>query len=141
NRSSLLDGAMPIDAAAAEAAIERDIANPLGIGVPEAAWGIHAVADAAMVRAVQAVTSEIGRAPGEFTMIAFGGSGPVHAATLAQAAGIREIVVPPASFVFSAYGLLFTRVEHRLVRTFQADAHRADLTRLQALAEALRAEG
>ncbi len=140
NRSHLLDGAMPIDSAAAEAAIARTIATPLGITVHEAAHGIHEVANATMVRAVQAVTSEIGRSPSDFTMIAFGGSGPVHAASLALHAGIRQIVVPPASGVFSAFGLLFTRIEHRLVRTCSADAALVDLGRLNALATELQNE-
>ncbi|MGE0797485.1 MAG: hydantoinase/oxoprolinase family protein [Lautropia sp.] len=140
SRSHLLDGAMAIDAAAAQTAIDDAIARPLGITVHDAAWGIHAVADATMVRAVQAVTSEIGRSPADFTMIAFGGSGPVHAATLAAAAGIRRIVVPPASGVFSAFGLLFTRIEHRLVRTVQTAAGEADPEQLRLLARQLAAE-
>ncbi len=140
NRSHLLDGAMPIESAAAEAAIARDIAGPLGISIHEAAHGIHEVANATMVRAVQAVTSEIGRSPSDFTMIAFGGSGPVHAASLALHAGISQIVVPPASGVFSAFGLLFTRIEHRLVRTCNADAAHADLGKLTALATELQCE-
>ena len=140
NRSHLLDGAMPIDSAAAESAIAREIAVPLGISVHEAAHGIHEVANATMVRAVQAVTSEIGRSPSDFTMIAFGGSGPVHAASLALHAGISQIVVPPASGVFSAFGLLFTRIEHRLVRTCSADAAHADFGKLTALATELQCE-
>lgn len=133
SRQHLLDGAMPIDCGAAEAAIEQNIAAPLGIMMIEAAHGIHAVANATMVRAVQAVTSEIGRTPADFTMLAFGGSGPVHAASLALEAGIAHVVVPPASGVFSAFGLLFTRIEHRLVRTCVMDAADADLSRIGAL--------
>ena len=140
NRSHLLDGAMPIDSAAAQRAIREVIAGPLELAVHEAAYGIHEVANATMVRAVQAVTSEIGRSPSDFTMIAFGGSGPVHAASLALHAGIRHIVVPPASGVFSAFGLLFTRIEHRLVRTCSMDAAAADVTRLNALAGELQRE-
>ncbi|MEO7242657.1 MAG: hydantoinase/oxoprolinase family protein [Variovorax sp.] len=132
SRRHLLDGAMPIDCAAAEAAISTHIAAPLHLQVHEAAFGIHAVANATMVRAVQAVTSEIGRAPGDFTMVAFGGSGPVHAAFLALHAGIAHVVVPPASGVFSAFGLLFTRIEHRLVRACFMEAAHPDLARLAA---------
>jgi N-methylhydantoinase A len=140
NRSHLLDGAMPIDGMAAHTAIEAGIAGPLGLAVHEAAYGVHEVANATMVRAVQAVTSEIGRAPGDFTMLAFGGSGPVHAASLALHAGIAHIVVPPASGVFSAFGLLFTRIEHRLVRTCSVDAAQADAQSLNLLATDLRSE-
>ena len=140
NRGHLLDGAMPIDSAAAQAAIENAIAGPLKMAVHAAAYGIHEVANATMVRAVQAVTSEIGRAPSDFTMVAFGGSGPVHAASLALHAGIAHVVVPPASGVFSAFGLLFTRVEHRLVRTCSVDAALADAGKLNALATELQHE-
>ena len=140
NRGHLLDGAMPIDSAGAEAAIQKMIAGPLGMAVHAAAYGIHEVANAAMVRAVQAVTSEIGRAPADFTMIAFGGSGPVHAASLALHAGITHIVVPPASGVFSAFGLLFTRIEHRLVRTWSVDTALAEPGKLNALALELKRE-
>ncbi len=140
NRSHLLDGAMPIDSTAARAAIEDAIAGPLKLAVHDAAYGIHEVANATMVRAVQAVTSEIGRVPSDFTMIAFGGSGPVHAASLALHAGIAHIVVPPASGVFSAFGLLFTRIEHRLVRTSSVDAALADAGKLNTLATELQRE-
>jgi len=87
----------------------------------QAAWGIHAVVDAAMTRAIQAVSSEIGRAPGDFTMVAFGGNGAVHGATLAAHAGISDIIIPPASGVFSALGLLFARIQHRLVAVHWCD--------------------
>ncbi|HWU56874.1 MAG TPA: hydantoinase/oxoprolinase family protein, partial [Rhizomicrobium sp.] len=115
NPSHLLDGDMPIDIEAARKAIVTDIAGPLGLSLEEAAWGIHAVADAAMTRAIQAVSSEFGRAPADFTMVAFGGNGAVHGATLAAHAGICDIIIPPASGVFSALGLLFARIQHRLV--------------------------
>ena len=141
NRSHLLDGAMPLDAAAAERAIRQHVAEPLGLSLEDAAWGIHAVADATMARAVQAVSSEVGRSPADFTMIAFGGSGPVHAATLAAHAGMAHIVVPPASGVFSAFGLLFARIEHRLVRTHWVDTTTADLTTINRLFDNLLAEG
>ncbi len=141
NRSHLLDGAMPLDAAAAERAIRQHIAEPLGLSLEDAAWGIHAVADATMARAVQAVSSEVGRSPADFTMIAFGGSGPVHAATLAAHAGIAQIVVPPASGVFSAFGLLFARIEHRLVRTHWVDTSAADLPAIGRLFDTLLDEG
>ena len=134
NRTHLLDGSMTINADAAEQTIRRAIALPLGIGIHEAAFGIHAVANAAMARAVQAVTSEIGRSPADFTLVAFGGSGPVHAASLARHVAIQHIVIPPAPGVFSAFGLLFTRVEHRLVRTRLSWTAATDLEALNALA-------
>jgi len=126
NASYLLDGDMPIDSEAARKAISSEIAEPLGLSLEEAAWGIHAVADAAMTRAIQAVSSEIGRAPGDFVMVAFGGNGAVHGATLAAHAGITDMIIPPASGVFSALGLLFARIQHRLVSVYWCDVDKID---------------
>ena len=126
NASYLLDGDMPIDSEAARKAISSEIAEPLGLSLEEAAWGIHAVADAAMTRAIQAVSSEIGRSPGDFVMVAFGGNGAVHGATLAAHAGITDMIIPPASGVFSALGLLFARIQHRLVSVYWCDVDKID---------------
>jgi len=137
NATHLLDGDMPIDSEAARQAILRDIAEPLGMSLEDAAWGIHAVVDAAMTRAIQAVSSEIGRAPGDFTMVAFGGNGAVHGATLAAHAGITDIIVPPASGVFSALGLLFARIQHRLVSVYWSDVDKIDYAVLNARVQEL----
>ncbi len=126
NPLHLLDGDMPIDAEAARTAIETHIAKPLGLDIHEAAYGIHAVANAAMTRAIQAVSSEIGRSPADFAMVAFGGNGAVHSASLAAHAGITDIIVPPASGVFSALGLLFARIQHRLVAVYWHDVDKID---------------
>jgi N-methylhydantoinase A len=137
NPAHLLDGDMPISIDAAKAAIHEHVAGPLGLELHEAAWGIHAVADAAMTRAIQSVSSEIGRAPGDFAMVAFGGNGAVHGATLAAHAGISEIIIPPASGVFSALGLLFARIQHRLVAVCWYDIDKADCAVLNARAQTL----
>jgi N-methylhydantoinase A len=71
-----------------------------------------------MARAVRAVTIERGRDPREFTLVAFGGNGPLFAAEMARSLEIGTILVPPAPGVFSALGLLEAEVEHHLVRTF-----------------------
>jgi len=132
NPSHLLDGDMPISFQAAQDAIRSHIAEPLGLPVHEAAYGIHAVANAAMTRAIQAVSSEIGRAPGDFAMVAFGGNGAVHGATLAAHAGISSIIIPPASGVFSALGLLFARIQHRLVSVYWRDVDKIEYPALNA---------
>jgi len=71
-----------------------------------------------MARAVRAVTIERGRDPQEFTLIAFGGNGPLFAAEMARSLEIGTVLVPPAPGVWSAFGLLEAEVEHHLVRTF-----------------------
>jgi N-methylhydantoinase A len=71
-----------------------------------------------MARAVRAVTVERGRDPREFSLVAFGGNGPLFAAEMAAGLGIGTVVVPPAPGVFSAVGLLEADLEHHSVRTF-----------------------
>ena len=137
NPSHLLDGDMPIDKMCAEDAIRIHVAQPLGLSLHEAAYGIHAVVNGAMTRAIQAVSSEIGRSPREFAMVAFGGNGAVHGATLAAHAGISDIIIPPASGVFSALGLLFACIQHRLVAVFWHDVDKVDCEALNARARQL----
>ena len=86
-----------------------------------------------MVRAVRAVSSEIGRDPGDFVLFAFGGSGPVHASTLAREANMADIIVPPSPGVFSAVGLLLSTVEHQYVQTFWRDLSKVDAEQLENL--------
>ena len=98
------------------------VAGPLGIPVDEAARGVHDLANARMMRALRAVSSERGRDPREFALIAFGGAGPIHAASLAMELGIETVVVPPNAGVFSAAGLLYARPEYHDVRFCELDA-------------------
>jgi N-methylhydantoinase A len=117
NAQSLAGGQLPIDRQKSLAAIEAHIARPLGIAVEDAAHGIRAVANAAMARAVRAVTVERGRDPRDLTLIAMGGNGGIHAIDLARQLGIGRVVVPPLSGVFSAVGMLGADVEHVHLKT------------------------
>jgi N-methylhydantoinase A len=112
NPRSLAGGRLAIDRTLSEQAIQAHVARPLGLGVVEAAHGIRAVANAAMSRAIRAVTVERGRDPRDLTLIAFGGNGGIHALDVARDLGIRRVVVPPLAGVFSAVGMLASDVEH-----------------------------
>lgn len=90
----------------ASKAILADVAEPLGLDVMEAAWGIHTVANATMERAMRSMSIERGRDPRDFALVAFGGAGPLHACRLARALGIREVIVPYGAGVGSAVGML-----------------------------------
>jgi N-methylhydantoinase A len=94
--------------------------------VEEVAHGIHEIANARMTRALRAVSSERGRDPRDFALVAFGGAGPLHAAGLAEELGITTVLVPPLAGLFSAIGLLFARLEFHDVRPFYADARTVD---------------
>ena len=117
NPEYLLAGAFPIDAEKARRAIADRVAGPLNLTDIDAAYGIHLLVNSNMGRALSAVSSERGRDPRRFTLMAFGGGGPIHAAGLAEMLGISRVIVPPSPGAFSAFGLLFADIEHHFVRT------------------------
>jgi N-methylhydantoinase A len=129
--------------------LEETVAKPLGLPLQEAAYAVHMVSNATMARAVRAVTTERGRDIRGFSLIAFGGNGPVHAAEMARSLGIRRIIIPPAPGLFSALGLLVSPLEQEEVQTIMrptASLGDADLEGLyagleQRVASALREEG
>ena len=99
-------------------AFAEQVAARLDIGLLEAAHGVYLLGCAGMARAVRAVSIERGRDPQEFTLVAFGGNGPLFAAEMARSLEIATVLVPPAPGVWSALGLLEAEMEHHLVRTF-----------------------
>jgi N-methylhydantoinase A len=101
-----LGGAMKLDRARAEAAIERHIAKPLGLSTVRAAWGIHAVVNDNMARAAKVHCLERGKDPRDYTLLAYGGAGPMHAAQVASALGIRRVLYPLRAGIMSALGFL-----------------------------------
>jgi N-methylhydantoinase A len=131
NPEYLVGGALKIDRNLAMRAVSDNIGTPLGLSAEDAALGIHTIVNSTMVRAVRAVSSEIGRDPGDFVLFAFGGSGPVHASTLAREANMADIIVPPSPGVFSAVGLLLSTVEHQYVQTFWRDLSKVDTEQLE----------
>ena len=112
NPRSLAGGRLVIDRGLSEKAIGEHVAKPLDLTVVDAAHGIRAVANAAMSRAIRAVTVERGRDPRDLTLVACGGNGGIHALDVARDLGIRRVVVPPLAGVFSAVGMLASDVEH-----------------------------
>ena len=130
------DGQITIQRELAVAAVEH-VARPLGLSVLEAAHGIHRIANARMTRALRSVSSEKGRDPREFAIIAYGGSGPVHAGGLADDLGVGTVVVPPVAGLFSAVGLLFARPEFHEVRSCHLDVDTVDPARITVLLDEL----
>ena len=116
-------GAMQLDIAAARAGVERDIATPLGIGVLEAAWGVHLIATTNMENALRLVSVERGRDPRNYAMVAFGGAGPLHAARLARRVGVPQVIIPNGAGVGSAVGLLQAtpRIDTTVTRVVRLD--------------------
>src|SRR5262245_33913073 len=111
-------GTMKLDGAGASRAIADRVARPLGLSVEEAAWGIHQIVTTNMELATRVVSIERGRDPRALTLVAFGGSGPVHGCRLAQALGVPRVIMPAAAGVTAAIGLLAAEVRFDVARTY-----------------------
>ncbi|MCP5152828.1 MAG: hydantoinase/oxoprolinase family protein [Ectothiorhodospiraceae bacterium] len=137
--TTLAGGTLPLDPARARAALETHVAGPLGLTVEAAAHGIREVVNANMARAIRAVTVERGLDPRDFTLLAFGGSGPAHACDLATALSIRRVLFPRAPGVFTATGMLAGDVERYFIRAWPGMLHDLDVPGLdRAMAELAR---
>jgi N-methylhydantoinase A/oxoprolinase/acetone carboxylase beta subunit len=115
--SRFLAGELTLDADAAEAGLRERIADPLGISIENAAAGIVDVLLARTVGAVRQITVERGRDPRAFSLLGFGGAGPLFASLLAREMGIREVIIPLAPGGFSAWGMLSADVVNDYSRT------------------------
>ena len=104
-REAFLGGKMDIDPDAAEEAFGA-LAGRLGMSVQEIADSAIRVANANIIRAIQIITTQRGKDPRDYAMVAFGGAGPLHAAQVADDLGVHTILVPPNAGVISAFGLL-----------------------------------
>jgi len=136
DREALLGGALAINLAAAEAAIRKRVADPLGLQVTKAAAAIVEIVNSNMAEALRIVSVERGHDAREFALIAFGGAGPVHAASLAAELQIPEVIVPPVSGAFSALGVVASDLKRDYSRTLYADLQALDPARVaEALAE------
>ena len=127
---AFLGGRMKLDVDLARKAVQERIAGPLDLGLEEAAEGIVRVVNAGMIKGIRVVSVAKGYDPREFTLVTFGGAGPVHAAELAAELDIPRVLVPIAPGVTSAMGLLMADLRHDLVRTVlmsSADAKASDL--------------
>jgi N-methylhydantoinase A len=122
--AALLDGAMPISRDKAYEAVKTRVAEPLGLSLIEAAWGILTVLATNVTIAMRTISIERGYDPREFTLIAFGGMGPTIAGRIIGELGIGRILVPRDPGTFSAFGMLVTDVHQSrsLTRITRLDA-------------------
>jgi N-methylhydantoinase A len=113
----LAGGTVKLHADLARRSLADQIAARLNMGLVEAAFGVHAVANETMIRALKAVSTYRGRDPRDFVLFAFGGNGGIHGPGIAKSLGMRTVVVPPAPGVFSAVGLLQAEPEYHFGQT------------------------
>ena len=140
NEASFLGGAMPLDRRAAVAALER-LGAPLRLDAVETAWGIHQIVVESMAAAARVYLIERGQDPRRFALIAFGGAGPSHAARVARILGMSDVIVPPASGVASALGLLVAPVSVELVHSLPGPLDTLPWDRVGALYAEMETQG
>ena len=114
---ALLAGDMRLDLTESRAAVESEIAHPLAIGSEDAAEGIIRIVNANMTGALKVVSIERGYDPKDFSLVAFGGAGPLHAVELARALGCRAVIIPRHPGLLCALGLLATDLQYDFART------------------------
>ena len=139
----MLGGDLPIDPDRASRAIEEKVGRKLGLSVTDAALGIIRVINSNMALAIRSNSVARGVDPREFSLVPFGGAGPLHGVALAEAVSARDVLVPVAPGITAAMGLLETDMQYEHVRSFitsLTDVDEAAVERLNALVEELVAD-
>ncbi|MFI4999110.1 MAG: hydantoinase/oxoprolinase family protein [Reyranellales bacterium] len=141
-------GTLALDAAAARAALERDVGARLGLNATHSAYGVSEMVDENMANAARVHAIERGKTLADRTLIAFGGAAPLHAARLAEKLGMTRIVIPTSAGVGSAVGFLRAPVAYEVVRSrffrlgaFEPDVVNAMLREMQTEARDVVAKG
>jgi N-methylhydantoinase A len=126
-------GGMRLDKAAAEKALVDTLASRLGLDLVRTAWGIHDIVNQNMASAARLHILEQGEDPSSFSMVAFGGAGPVHAHRIAAALGIPEVIYPVNAGVASAFGLMVAPMTSNFVQTYKVRVDRIDWVKLNGI--------
>jgi len=138
--SGLAGGNVRLDPALAEAAVRKGVAEKLGLELHDAAEAILKVADANMADAVRLISISRGYDPRDFALVAFGGAGPLHGASLARELSVPTVIVPPNPGVTSALGCLLVDIQHDLGGSYIRAADDADPAAIEEAFAALERE-
>ena len=136
-----LAGGVTLSSELAQRAVDRSVAEPLGVTTVEAARAIHEIVNANMAAAIRVVTVQRGIDPRDFALVGFGGRGPMHIARLAEEFGIGTVVVPWAAGVASAVGLVSSDLTVEIVQTRLVDFDAVGPSELDELVGELEARG
>ncbi len=136
-----LGGEMKLDVKAAEKAIMEHIGKPLGVDVIHAADGILRIATTAMSYAVKAVSTERGLDAAAFSLIAYGGAGPLHASAIAREIGQQKLIVPRAPGHFCAFGMLHSDLRYDYVKTWFTRLDDAPFAEIEKIYQGMISEG
>lgn len=135
--STPLGGSLKLDLDAAQRAIADVIAKPLGLSLERAAAGILRIVNAHMVNAVKTISVELGRDTRDYSLAAFGGAGPVHAADIASELWIPQVLVPPFPGCNSAFGAVMSSGRRDAVRSVNAFVDTLDIQAVEAMSKDL----
>jgi N-methylhydantoinase A len=141
NEDYFLGGSMPLRKDLATEAIRKKIAKPLGITAEAAAWGIHRIVNENMANAARVHIIEKGLDPRFFSMLAFGGAGPVHAFHVAQLLRAPQVIVPAGAGVLSALGFLVSPVATEAITSYVCRLDAIDWTKVNGMINAMREKG
>ncbi|WP_338826964.1 hydantoinase/oxoprolinase family protein [Neomoorella thermoacetica] len=139
NPEYFLGGEIKVDLAGAREAMAR-IAAPFNLTVEDAALGVIRLANANMINALKLISVRRGYDPRDFTLVAFGGGGSMHAAALARELKIKRVLIPVATSVFSAWGMLMTDLRYDLIQTTIRRTNSITPVELQAIWDSLEKE-
>src|SRR5690625_5265506 len=126
NPNYFLGGKMNLDKDGAYNAIKTKIADPLGISVEEAAWGIHRLVNENMANATRIHAVEKGKDIRNYPLLSVGGAGPVHACNLATVLDVSTVISPVGAGVCSAFGFLSAPLSFDFVRSYQSELNHVD---------------
>lgn len=141
NESYFLGGTMQLKREKARAAIKKHIASPLGISIEEAAWGIHRLVNDNMANAARVHIIEKGLDPRLFSMMAFGGAGPVHAYHVAQQLNAPQLIIPAGAGVLSAMGFLVSPIATEEITSYISTLQQINWTHLQKKLDGMNKKG
>jgi N-methylhydantoinase A len=125
-----LGGEMKLDIVAAKEAITENISKPMAINLNDAAQGIISIAASNMMRILKLVSVNRGYDPREFTLIAYGGAGPLYATNLSEEMSIKKVIIPRLPSLFSALGLLYADMSADFVETVILTLDQKNLNKL-----------
>ena len=141
NRHKILGGRMDVDWNLAYDAIQKKISGKSSLSVEDAAAGIISVVNSNMVRAIRVVSVERGYDAREFTLMAFGGAGPLHACEVARELGITQVLLPPAPGTLCSLGLLMADTRFDLSQSYIMIAEPQNLSEMNRIFSQLTKEG
>ena len=138
---NFLGGKSVLDLDEAEAAVEKDLSNPLGLSVVKAAAGVSKVVSTSIAEGIRLMSVQRGVDPRHFALMAFGGAAGLQASTVARQLHVGRVIIPSAAAVLSAYGMLSTDLKYDYSRSFPASLGGIDLQAVRSIVRDLEDEG